>query len=99
MRPLSSLAYSPPTIHNPLRTHTYHSTPAFRARLFPALPPPSPSPPKGKSFIPRHVLWYRKTFVLPSAWAGSAVWLDFAGSFRNTTVWVNGVLSANHICG
>lgn len=53
----------------------------------------------GKSFLPRHVLWYRKTFTLPSNWAGSAVWLDFEGSFRNTTVWVNGVLSANHVCG
>ena len=53
----------------------------------------------GKSFIPRHVLWYRKNFRLPTSWAGSAVWLDFAGSFRNTTVWVNGVLAANHVCG
>ena len=53
----------------------------------------------GKSFIPRHVLWYRKSFRLPATWAGSAVWLDFAGSFRNTTVWVNGVLAANHVCG
>jgi len=81
----------------------------------------------GRSYIPRHVLWYRKTFTLPADWSGSAVWLDFEGSFRNvgnilriavhaqarrksltllvpattcqTTVWVNGVLSANHVCG
>eukprot|EP00965_Chrysotila_dentata_P229531 6197239-Pleurochrysis_carterae.AAC.2 len=43
----------------------------------------------GKSYIPRHVLWYRKRFSLPAGWAGSAIWLDFEGSFRKTTVWVN----------
>lgn len=53
----------------------------------------------GKSYIPRHVLWYRKTFVLPSDWAGSAIWLDFDGSFRLTTVFVNGVLATSHDCG
>ena len=30
---------------------------------------------------------------------GSAFWLDFEGSFRSTTVWINGVVSATHICG
>lgn len=53
----------------------------------------------GKSYIPRHVLWYRKAFHVPAGWKGDAFWLDFEGSFRNTTVWVNGVLSANHVCG
>ena len=53
----------------------------------------------GRSFLPRHVLWYHKSFTLPADWKGSAIWLDFAGSFRNTTVWINGVLSANHVCG
>lgn len=53
----------------------------------------------GQSFIPRHVLWYRKTFTLPTEWASSAVWLDFQGSFRNTTVWVNGKIATNHVCG
>jgi beta-galactosidase/beta-glucuronidase len=53
----------------------------------------------GKSYIPRHVLWYRKAFNVPASWENSAIWLDFAGSFRNTSVWVNGVLSAQHVCG
>ena len=53
----------------------------------------------GRSYIPRHVLWYRKAFNLPSTWAGSAIWLDFEGSFRNTTVWINGQLAASHDCG
>jgi len=54
----------------------------------------------GKSFIPRAVLWYRKAFTLPAAWGdGSAVWLDFEGSFRNTQVWINGAKVASHSCG
>ena len=53
----------------------------------------------GKSFLPRHVLWYRKTFNLPASWAGSAIWLDFGASFRNTSVWVNGQYASNHECG
>lgn len=53
----------------------------------------------GRSYIPRHVLWYRKSFNLPSDWKGDAVWLDFAGSFRETTVWINGFLAAKHDCG
>jgi len=53
----------------------------------------------GKSYIPRHVLWYRKAFNLPADWAGSAIWLDFEGSFRLTTIWVNGHLIASPDCG
>eukprot|EP00980_Cylindrotheca_fusiformis_P006193 scaffold1325_cov95-Cylindrotheca_fusiformis.AAC.4 len=48
----------------------------------------------GQSFLPRHVLWYRKKFSLPSDWEESRghVWLEFDGSFRNTTVWLDGKL-------
>ncbi|KAL1520787.1 hypothetical protein AB1Y20_022351 [Prymnesium parvum] len=53
----------------------------------------------GGSYLPRHVLWYRKTFRLPREWQGSAIWLDFEGSFRLTTVWVNGVRVGSHSCG
>ena len=53
----------------------------------------------GYSYIPRHVLWYRKAFNIPAEWKGSAIWLDFKGSFRETTVWVNGAVAARHICG
>ena len=53
----------------------------------------------GKSFIPRHVLWYRKQFTIPTDWKGDVFWLDFEGAFRNTTVWLNGVRIANHACG
>ena len=53
----------------------------------------------GRSYIPRHVLWYRKEFSVPSEWDGSAFWLDFEGSFRLTTVWINGEVAATHDCG
>lgn len=47
----------------------------------------------GRSYLPRHVLWYRKTFSIPSSWQqNDSVWLEFEGSFRNTTVWLNGKL-------
>lgn len=57
----------------------------------------------GRSYIPRHVLWYRKTFSLPQQWlergSNNRMFLEFQGSFRNTTVWLNGQLVANHVCG
>ena len=53
----------------------------------------------GKSYLPRHVLWYRKQFTIPAEWKGDVFWLDFEGAFRNTTVWLNGMLVANHVCG
>ena len=53
----------------------------------------------GKSFIPRHVLWYRKSFTIPAEWKADAFWLDFEGSFRETTVWVNGAKAGEHHCG
>ena len=53
----------------------------------------------GNSYIPRHVLWFRKVFTIPAEWEGEVVWLDFEGSFRLTTVWLNGVRAAHHDCG
>ena len=53
----------------------------------------------GRSYIPRHLLWYRKMFSLPEDWQHSVIWLEFDGAFRNTTVWINGELVTNHECG
>lgn len=53
----------------------------------------------GNSYIPRHVMWYRKTFSIPAEWAGSAVWLDFEGVFREATIYLNGVNVSYHACG
>ena len=53
----------------------------------------------GNSYYPRHVLWYRKSFNLPSSWNGDSIWLEFQGSFRETTVWINGEKVAYHNSG
>jgi beta-galactosidase len=58
----------------------------------------------GRSYIPRHVLWYRNSFSLPKEWmeevdSNVVIFLEFEGSFRNTTVWLNGEKVLNHVCG
>jgi len=75
----------------------------------------------GNSYLPRHPMWYRKTFRLPAEWFksirtatpagdddnddsssnddGPTIWLDFEGSFRNTTVYVNGQYAGSHPSG
>lgn len=58
----------------------------------------------GHSYIPRHLLWYRKRFSLPTQWLStddhySTISLEFDGSFRNTTVWFDGQWMLNHDCG
>jgi beta-galactosidase/beta-glucuronidase len=53
----------------------------------------------GRSYLPRHVLWYRKTFFIPKIWNEDHVWLEFDGSFRNTTVWLDGKLVLSHESG
>jgi beta-galactosidase len=53
----------------------------------------------GRSYLPRHVLWYRKTFFIPKSWKEDHVWLEFDGSFRNTTVWLDGKLVMSHESG
>ena len=62
----------------------------------------------GRSYIPRHVLWYRKAFKLaagPHKWQDellegtSRIYLRLDGSFRNTTVYLNGRRIFQHECG
>eukprot|EP01047_Picozoa_sp_COSAG01_P058039 COSAG01_NODE_6787_length_3498_cov_6.123272_1_plen_193_part_00 len=54
----------------------------------------------GHSYIPRYDSWYRKHFRLPSSWAdGSAIWLYFHGTFRETTLFLNGKNISKHISG
>ena len=54
----------------------------------------------GHSYIPRYPSWYRKHFQLPSAWeAHSAIYLYFGATFRETTLWVNGVNVSTHESG
>lgn len=40
--------------------------------------------------LPVAAAWYRKTFVLPASYKGKAVWVDFDGVYRKSTVYLNG---------
>ncbi|HVU07786.1 MAG TPA: beta-galactosidase GalA [Verrucomicrobiae bacterium] len=55
--------------------------------------------PVGPGFPKNSVGWYRRTFDLPAKDSGKRIWLDFDGSFRDTTVWVNGWLVGRHESG
>ncbi|MFL6417782.1 MAG: RICIN domain-containing protein [Bryobacteraceae bacterium] len=43
-----------------------------------------------RTVTPNDKLWYRRTFVVPDAWGGRRVQLNFGASDWQTTVWVNG---------
>ena len=57
----------------------------------------------GNSYIPRHVIWYRKQFRIPKQWtdqiSSSLIYLQLDGSFRNTTIYFNWKRLHNHDCG
>ena len=58
----------------------------------------------GRSFIPRHVMWYRKTFAFPAAWdssisADSSAWIEFDGVFHAAIVYLNGEIVARNAEG
>jgi beta-galactosidase len=44
----------------------------------------------GPGFPQNSVGWYRRSFDVPAQDAGKRLWLEFDGSFRDTTVFVNG---------
>jgi beta-galactosidase len=43
--------------------------------------------------------WYRRTFTLPSNFAGQTLWLEFDGVYRNCLVWLNGHLLGRNVSG
>ena len=53
-----------------------------------------PSGCSGRSYIPRSVMRYRKSFVLPEDWLlarnQTSIWIEFDGIFRATIVYLNG---------
>ena len=53
----------------------------------------------GRSFIPRHAMWYRKTFKLPQSWVSSSTWVEFDGVFHATIVYLNGHIIARNAQG
>lgn len=55
----------------------------------------------GRSSIPRHVMWYRKSFALPPSWSAnsgggihSSAWVEFDGVFHAAIVYLNGAIAA-----
>ena len=46
----------------------------------------------GTAFLPGGIAWYRKTFQLPVSLRGRKVSIRFDGVYRDSTVWINGVL-------
>jgi beta-galactosidase len=43
--------------------------------------------------------WYRRTFELPAADRGGALWVEFDGIYRNALVWFNGRCLARNVSG
>tara|TARA_B110000208_G_scaffold100574_1_gene125378 strand:- start:1645 stop:2721 length:1077 start_codon:yes stop_codon:yes gene_type:complete len=50
-------------------------------------------------FLPFNVSWYRRHFTIDASHAGSSVWLDFDGVYKNSDVWLNGVYLGHHTSG
>lgn len=43
--------------------------------------------------------WYRRSFDLPAADRGGALWVEFDGIYRNALVWLNGRCLTRHVSG
>jgi beta-galactosidase len=54
---------------------------------------------KKKNGRVNNIGWYRRTFTLPSAYAGQAVWIEFDGVYRNCLVWLNGHILGRNVSG
>lgn len=54
--------------------------------------PYSTSNASGTGFLPGGIGWYRKTFQLPESARGRQFSIRFDGVYRDSTVWINGVL-------
>ncbi|MBO1330941.1 sugar-binding domain-containing protein [Streptomyces sp. VRA16 Mangrove soil] len=53
----------------------------------------------GTGFLPGGLGWYRKTFTVPSAYAGRRIAVEFDGVHMDSDVYVNGELVGNHPYG
>ncbi len=43
------------------------------------------------AFLPTGIAWYRKEFMLPGAYDGQRLFIEFDGVMANSSVWINGV--------
>ncbi|HEX2926878.1 MAG TPA: carbohydrate-binding protein [Ruminiclostridium sp.] len=44
----------------------------------------------GGGYLDGGIGWYRKTFTVPSDYAGKKVFIEFDGAYMNSQVWING---------
>jgi beta-galactosidase len=44
----------------------------------------------GGGYLDGGIGWYRKTFTIPSDYAGKKVFIEFDGAYMNSQVWING---------
>jgi beta-galactosidase len=42
------------------------------------------------AFLPSGVVWYHRHFMVPVAWSGQRVFVQFDGVMQNSDVWING---------
>lgn len=54
---------------------------------------------RGNGYRPRHIGWYRKTFIVPANANGKIISLEFEGVYRAAEVWVNGAYLGKHLNG
>ena len=54
---------------------------------------------KMKNGSVNNIGWYRRTFTLPSGYAGKAVWIEFDGIYRNALIWFNGHCIGRDVSG
>lgn len=59
----------------------------------------SPNNDMEHGFLPFNVSWYRRHFTIDASRAGSVVWVDFDGVYKNSDVWLNGVYLGHHTSG
>ena len=52
-----------------------------------------------KSLTKNDILWYKRTFTIPSSWSGKRVMLNFGAVDWSADVYVNGTLVGNHTGG
>ncbi|SEN45201.1 Glycosyl hydrolases family 2 [Sphingomonas gellani] len=49
--------------------------------------------------MPDDRIWYRRSFTVPTDWAGQRVMLNFGGIDHSATIWVNGAVAGSHTGG
>jgi len=54
---------------------------------------------KSHGYLPFGLAWYRLRFVLPVEFQDRAIWIDFDGTYRAASIWLNGEKLGSHESG